>query len=105
MLDPHLESAGLDAETAFDVVRGLGLQPEVTGNRIEEGWWAESRPGRNAFVDIRRSERAGSAAEHREYVIEAMLDANMQRVLCFAAIQRKGLSAAIKKRRKRAVGS
>ena len=50
---------------------------------------------RNAFIDIRRAERAGGAAEYREHIVEAMLEADMQRVLGFAAIQRKVLRAAV----------
>ena len=93
----HLERAGLDAEAAFDVVRGLGLQLEVPGRGVKNG--IESRSGRHAFIDIRRAERACGAAEHREYVVEAMLEAEMQRVLRFVAVERGGLSAAIEEHR------
>ena len=85
----HLESAGLDAEAAFDVVRGLGLQLEILRERHEEG--VERRTRGNALIDVRRAERARGAAEHREHVVEAMLETDMQRVLRLAAVERGGL--------------
>ena len=59
------------------------------GNRIEEG--VERRSRRNALIDIRGAERARGAAEHREYVVEAMLETDMQRVLRLVAVEREGL--------------
>src|SRR5207342_2965898 len=93
----HLEPARLDAEAAFNVMRSLGLQLEIPGNWIEEG--VERRSQRNTLIDVRGTERACGAAEHREYVVEAMLEAGMQRVLCFVAVQWGGLRAAVKKQR------
>ena len=75
----HLEAAALDAEAALDVVRGLGLQPEIAGDRKEEGG---TKAGPDARAHRRSaSERARGAAEYREHVVEAMLETDMQRVL------------------------
>src|SRR5205814_684108 len=69
-----LEAARLVAEAALDVVRGLGLQPEVKrwGRKRSEG---EKGPGCYALVDVGRAEGAGGAAEQRERVVDPVLDA------------------------------
>ena len=100
MLDCIWNPPDLDAEAALDVVRGLGLQLEVLGKRIEEG--VERRSRRNALIDIRGTERARGAAEYREYVVEAMFETDMQGVLRLAAVERECLSAS---KAKGAVGS
>ena len=61
----HLEAAGLDTETTFDVVRRLGFQ--LKGSRNEE------RPAGDAFIDGRSTERTRGAAKHREYFVEPVL--------------------------------
>ena len=91
----HLEAAALDAEAALDVVRGLGLQLEVAGDRSEEGR-SNDGPDDTRSSTVGRAERARGAAEYREHVVEAMLEADMQRVLRFVAVERGGLSAARK---------
>ena len=83
----RLELAGLDAEAALDVVRGLGLQPEIAGNGNEVR--VESRARSDTLIDVRRAERACRTGKYREYVGEAMLDADMQRVLRFVAVEWK----------------
>ena len=84
----HLERAGLDAEAALDVVRGLGLQPEILG-RAREGCKRQQGSGGDTFLDIRRAECVRGAAEYREHVVEAMLKTDMQRVVGFAAVERE----------------
>ena len=81
----HLERSGFDAETAFDVVRRLGFQ--LKGPRNEE------RSAGDAFIDGRSAERARGAAKHREYVVEPVLEPDVQGVLRLVAVERKRLGA------------
>jgi hypothetical protein len=89
----HLEAAALDAEAASMSCEVWVFSAKSPGSG-EEG--IEGRPGRNAFIHGRSTERACGAPKYREDAVEAMLEANVQRVLCLVAVQREGLSAAIK---------
>src|SRR6185437_13296071 len=57
----QLESSGLDAETAFDIVRGLGFQVE----RLDR---SRKCADPDPFIDVWGAERARGAGEHRETV-------------------------------------
>src|SRR5439155_7204916 len=74
-----LETAGLDAEAAFDVMRGLGLEFESPGDRSEER--VECRSRGHALIGVGGAECACRAAEQREYVVDAMLDTGVKRIL------------------------
>ena len=63
----HLEQSGPDTKTSFDVVRGLGLQREVSGYRVEEG--IEGGPRGYSFIDRGCAECAGGTAEYREHLV------------------------------------
>src|SRR4029079_19688648 len=69
------------AQPGLDVARGLGLEVEID----RKGIYAD------AFVDIRRAEAMGDATKHGKHWREAMLEAEMRRVIVFCLVEWNGL--------------
>ncbi len=66
MLGLHLEAAALDAEAAFDVVRGLGLQLEIPGIGAKKGGGSNAGPDatRSSTVGVRNARAARPNTEN-----------------------------------------
>ena len=78
-------------------MRGLGFELEILRYRSAER--IERRPCRDPLVNIGRAKRSRRPAEYGEYAIEAMLDAEMRRVLGLIAVERKRLGIERKRRK------
>ena len=81
----HIVDAGLPgelaetpAQPALDVARRLGFQVEIDRKRVDA----------DTFIDIRCAKAARDAAEDCQHRREAVLEAEVERVVCFGLIER-----------------